>query len=388
MSGVLLSKHSNATTSGRSAWTSLISDSFRKWRAFLLIVVIPTLLSALYFGLVASNQYESSADFVVNRADGSKGGGGIGQLLGFNFGGSATASDAYVVQQYLTSHNAVERLRRQDDLIAMFRRPGTDPISRLWSDDPAPERLLKFYRGQVKFEQDEMSGITHMSVRTFRPEDSRALAAKLLRMGEEQVNAINRRTYADAVSSAERNRADAAARLAEVEGQLTAYRRTHGDIDPVNTSRASVTMIMGLTSNLATARARLATIGATVGRSSPQYEALEQQVASLEAQVNSESAKIAGPDRSVAARLGDYEQLVIKREQIARIYAASDAQLQQARADAGRQQMYLIRIVEPNLPVKAEFPKRGQTVLTIFAGLFFLYAIGWLLLAGVREHAM
>ena len=39
------------------------------YRWFLMLVVLPTLLVAAYYFLIASNQYESQADFVVRRAD-------------------------------------------------------------------------------------------------------------------------------------------------------------------------------------------------------------------------------------------------------------------------------------------------------------------------------
>ncbi|MFX6296405.1 hypothetical protein ABTF71_19505, partial [Acinetobacter baumannii] len=89
------------------------------------------------------------------------------------------------------------------------------------------------------------------------PQDSAAIANKLLHMGEQQVNAINQRTFNDDVASAQRNYDTASHRLAEVQAELTAYRRAHGDIDPADTGKAQVTMVTGLTSNLVVARARL-----------------------------------------------------------------------------------------------------------------------------------
>jgi capsular polysaccharide transport system permease protein len=111
-------------------------------------------------------------------------------------------------------------------------------------------------------------------------------------------------------------------------------------------------------------------------------------VQTLEAQVNGQSARIVGGDHSIADRLGDYEALVIKRQEIAQVYSVAAAQLTQAQAEAKRKQLYLIRVVEPNLPVRSEFPQRWQIVLTVFGALMFAYAIGWLLWAGVKEHAL
>jgi len=357
-------------------------------RFFIGFVIVPTLIVSAYYVCFASDQYESSADYIVRHAENSSTSEGMGQILGFSLGSSASSSEAYVVQQYLLSHDAVDRLRHEDNLVAMYRRPGVDWISRIWSAAPKPETLLKYYKKHVTLQQDETSGITHLEVHTFRPEDSREIATKLLQMGEEQINHINERTYIDQVANAQRELDEANRQLTEVQAKMTSYRRGTQDIDPADSGKAQVSMVTGLTANLVAARAKLQAMTGVVSPASPQYVAMTRQVRALEAQVNAQAAEMAGPGHSIANRLGDFEQLQVKREQIAKVYAAAAVQLEQARAEAKRKQLYLIRIVSPNMPVKSEFPKRGIIVLEVFASLFFAYAIGWLLWAGVKEHAL
>jgi capsular polysaccharide transport system permease protein len=357
-------------------------------RFFVAIVIVPTLLAAAYFYLVASDQYESSTDFVIRHAEAPANGGGVGQIFGLSLGASSTASEAFIVQEYLLSHDAVAKLRREDDLVGRFRPKGADWFSRLWSADPTPERLLKYYSKQVAIEQDETSGITHLTVHTFRPQDSYVLASKLLKMGEEQINAINEQTYRDQVTSAKRELDAAGGQLNAIQQRLTGFRKGHADVDPEGTGRAQLTMVTNLTATLVQARAQLAAMAQAVSRNSPQYIALQRQVQALEAQVAGQSSQIAGTGHSVANRLGDYEQLVIERDEAAKLHAATAAQYAQAVAEAKRKQLYLVRVVEPNRPVKSQFPERGKTVLTVFALLFFTYAIGWLLWAGVKEHSI
>ena len=388
MSGVLLPRAGIGARSGAARAADRLRDLLRASRAFLLLVIAPTVLAALYYGLIASNQYESSADFVVRRADSVKGGADVGQVLGFTLGSGAAEADAYAVQDYLLSHNAVARLRADNNLVGMFTRRDIDPISRLWFADPSPEWLLRFYRQQVAIRADDETAIMHLTVHTFRPDDSRAIAEKLLQLGEAQVNAINQRTYTDQVASAQRQFDDAARQLADIEAQLTAYRRSHADVDPADTGKAQTTLVATLMQNLVVARARLNAMQGAVSHSSPQFQAMARQVQTLQAQVDAQQGKIGGDDHSVATRLGDYESLVIKRQEVAQIYAAVASQLKLAEADAQKKQLYLIRVVEPNLPVRAEFPQRGQIVLTIFGALLMAYAIGWLLLAGIKEHAL
>ncbi|MDE1917820.1 MAG: lipopolysaccharide biosynthesis protein [Sphingomonadales bacterium] len=388
MHGIAIAKNrADRARSKAGLWqrvkAGILANSF-----FIGFVILPTLIVAVYYLCFASDQYESSADYVVRRAENSVGSEGMGQILGFSLGSSASSSEAYVVQQYLLSHDAVDRLRKEDNLVGMFRRPGTDWISRLWFANPKPETLLKYYRKQVTLQQDETSGITHLQVHTFRPEDSREIAAKLLQMGEEQINQINQRTYIDQVANAQRELDEANRQLADVQVKMTSYRRGTQDIDPTDSGRAQVSMVTGLTANLVAARAKLQAMAGVVSPVSPQYQAMAKQVHALETQVNSQAAEMAGPGHSIANRLGDFEQLVVKRDQIAKVYAAAAVQLEQAKAEAKRKQLYLIKVVAPNMPVKSEYPKRGIIILEVFASLFFAYAIGWLLWAGVKEHAL
>ncbi len=357
-------------------------------RFFLAIVVAPTLLAAAYLYLIASDQYESSADFVIRHAEAPTSNGGVGQIFGFSLGTPSTASEAFIVQRYLLSHDAVARLRREDDLVARFRPAGADWFSRLWSADPTPERLLRYYSHQVALDEDETSGITHLTVHTFRPGDSYALTAKLLRLGEQQINAINVQTYRDQVDAAKRELDVAAGQLAVIQRRLTGFRRSQADVDPAGTGRAQLGLVTNLTASLVQARGQLTAMGRAVSHDSPQYHALQRQVQALEAQVAGQSSQIAGSGHSVASRLGDYEQLEIERDETAKLYAGAAAQYSQAVAEAKRKQLYLVRVVEPNRPVKSLFPQRGKIVLTVVASLFFAYAIGWLLWAGVKEHSI
>ena len=360
----------------------------RRNRAFFLLVVLPTLAAATYFGLVAANQYESSADFIVRRSDSVATGANVGQILGFNLGSGATGPDAVLVQEYLLSHDAVARLAARDGLVDVFRRPEADWFSRLWSAHPSPERLLAYYLRHVDVEGDESSGILHLTVHSFQPRDSYRIAAQLLEMGEQQINAINERTYNDNVAASRREMAQTREQLARIQATLTSYRQSNRDVNPESTGQAQLTLVTGLTGNLVDARARLGTMAGVISHDSPQYRALARQVRALEGQVAGQTTKIAGPDRSVANRLSEYEQLVIQRDEIAKVYSEAAVRSQAAQDEARRKQLYLIRVVEPNMPVRAEFPKRWQMVASVFAGLFLAYAIVWLLWAGVKEHGM
>jgi capsular polysaccharide transport system permease protein len=371
----------------RPTLLSHIIDTIRRRRMLVLVVILPTLLLAGYYYLIASDQYQSEAHFVVRSADSpSSSPSGFGQLLGLA-GGGGNGGDAASVSDYLQSHDAVDRLRRDIDLVGRFRRPDIDLISRLRTADPTPESLLKYYEDKVWARTDHDTGITTLTVRAFTPEDSYAIIRSLLVLGEQRVNTMNARSYNDAIASSRRQLDEAEAAAAEVQGNLTAFRQNRADIDPEGSGKAQIGLVSALRAELAAAQAQLDTAGAFISRSSPQYVALSRQVRSLRAQLAAQSGRLAGGGPTIANDLGGYEDLRLRQEFAGKRYEAAAAALAQARERAQRQQLYLVRIVDANKPVKSLYPQRGKIVLTVFLALLLIYGIGWLIAAGVREHA-
>lgn len=364
----------------------------RRRRALLIVVVLPTLLLAGYYYLIAADQYESEAHFLVRSAEGgSQSPAGFGQLLGLAGVGGASQGDAASVTDYLESHDAVDKLRHDIDLVDRFRRPEADMFSRLDSADPTPEGLLKYYGGKVVARTDHDTNITVLTVRAFRAEDAYAIIHKLLEMGEQRVNALNARSYADAISSARRQLNDAEKGVAEVQDHLTDYRQDKADIDPEGSGKAQIGLVSTLRGNLAAAQSQLETMGAFVSHTSPQYVAMARQVRSLQGQLSAQSGRLAGGSNgatpTIAHNLGGYEDLRLRQEFADKRYEAAAAGFAQARDRAQRQQLYLVRVVDANFPVKSLYPQRGRIVLTTFLALLLIYSIGWLIVAGVKEHA-
>ncbi|TKV41684.1 lipopolysaccharide biosynthesis protein [Sphingobium sp. MP9-4] len=386
MSGIM--KPSGRDEIEKPSLRSIIIRGIKRKRYFIGLVVLPSLLTATYYYFVASDQYESTADYVVRRADApQKSSGGAAALLGFGAPTGASA-DPYIVSDYLLSHDAVKSLRRDDNLVGRFRRTSIDFISALKSDDPSPEKLLKYYRDQVGVEQNLESGISQIKVRAFTPQDSYHIADKLLKMGEDRVNQINERTTRGQLSSAQNNLANAEKELANIQRKITLFRQKGGDINPTGSGKAQIELVSQLTASLASARARLNSLQGFISPSSPQYRAVAAQVSALQRQVDLQNARLAGAGNNIAVGLGTYEDLIVRQDFAAKRYAAAAAVLDEAKAQALRQQIYLVRVVDPNMPVKSLYPERGRIVITVFFSLLIAYAVGWLMLAGVREHKM
>ena len=365
---------------------SLLFVRERKW---ILIVLLPTLLAILYFEVIASPQYESEAHFMVRSTGGSGPSLSSGATSALSLLGSAsnTSTDTASVSDYLSSHDAVSTLRRDNNLVGIYSRSDIDPLSRLSPSDPTPERLTTYFRGKSSVKLDDATGITTIKVRSFRPDDSYKLVNAMLTLGERRVNILNKRAYESSLAMAQRQLASAENAVAQTQVAMTSFRQGRHNIDPVATGQAQIQLVSNLQASLAQARAQRATMAATIRSSSPQARAIDARIAALEGQVSNESKRLAGSTTAIAANVGDYQGLQLRQQFASKRYDDAAASLQRAREQAIKQQLFIVRVVEPNQPVKSTYPKGFRIIATIFVSLTLIYSCGWLIAAGVREHS-
>ena len=368
-------------------WTRA-RDKLRAYRWFIGLVIAPTLLVTAYYYLIASDQYQSETHVLVRTAEQQKpASSGISAILA---GGSAEAGpEATSVADYLTSHDVVETLRRKLDLVNRYRRPGVDWLSRIWGGDrPNDETLLKYYLDHTKVDINNGTGITVIQARAFNPQDAYAIAMALLDLGDRRVNSLNDAALHDTIASQERQLRQAQDNLARAQGAISSFRASQADIDPTGTGTARTAMVTQLTGQLAAAKAQMDSVGQTISHSSPQYVALARRVSALEAQVDAQQSELAGSGGStIASQVAGYNELVMRQQFAQRQYETVSASLDRARQQVLDKHLYLVRVVNPNLPEKSQFPQRGRITLTVFFSLLVAYGIGWMLVAGVKEHA-
>lgn len=357
-------------------------------RMFLLLVLLPTLLTGLYFATYAANLYESESRFLVRGRQSSSGSSGAASLfsgaaaLGIRAGGE----EMRAVHDYIQSADAVAALRRDLDLVAIWRRPESDLISALWWEAPEAERLLRYYRRRVSVEFDLETGIATLRVLAFRPDDARDIANRLLALSEELVNRFSSRTADDAIRVARGEVQIAEARVLAAREALTAFREREQAVDPTREVAAAMENVSRLEGSLAQARAELQERRSFMRPDNPQIQVLTNRITALTAQIAVERSRLTQGDEMVTQRLANYERLQLEREFGDRQLASATTSLETARADALRQQNFLLRVVEPNLAEYALYPKAAFNTLTAFMILSVAFGLGWLLVAGAREH--
>lgn len=352
---------------------------------FIVTVVVPTLISILYFGVFASNVYVSESSFVVRSPD-KQSTSGLGLLL--KTSGFGTAGDEiYAAQSYLLSRDALKALNQRDDFrksyssskISIFDRFNGFGFSGTFED------LFKYYQKKVNVEQDSTSSIVTLGVHAYSPSDAQRFNEQLLEMAEATVNHLNERGRMDLVRYAQREVGEAKAKSQGAALALSAFRNQEGVVDPEKQATVQLQMISKLQDELILTRTQLRELRAFAPQN-PQIAVLETRAKGLTQEVNEQLGQVAGNSRSLSSRTARYQRLALESQFADRQLASAMASLEDARNEARRKQAYVERIVSPNKPDEALEPRRLRGILSTLILGFAAWAIISMLMAGMLEH--
>ncbi len=220
--------------------SSVPIDQFGSWRmhglSFALLVVLPIMCSAMYYGLIAAGKY--SVEFrlsVRSAADLAAADDTIALMLKATKPGTKeTGSVAYMAADYLRSRNVVRELDRDGWLRSIFSRDQSDFLSRF---DPAKsdDDLWLYWREMISANVDRISGLVLVRVLAFTPEDALALARAASDSTEKMIDSVSKRERRDALFSAEQELERASQRYSAALTGLRDVRNQEGTIDPEQT---------------------------------------------------------------------------------------------------------------------------------------------------------
>src|SRR5207244_3410788 len=146
----------------------LAARAMRLNRLFVCLVVVPTALAVLYFGVLAHDVYVSESQFVVRTVQRSMAS-GLGSLLQ-STGLTQGSEDVYSVESFLNSRDALQSLEQRHHLKRSFGSHKIDLLARFdplgW--DGSFEALLRYYQRFVaRPDLDSTSSILTLTVRAF-----------------------------------------------------------------------------------------------------------------------------------------------------------------------------------------------------------------------------
>jgi capsular polysaccharide transport system permease protein len=355
--------------------------------SFVLVVMLPTGVAAVYYLLVAADQFEAEFRFGLRSSEPVRADGGT--LLPASAAPLQVGLDSYAVAQYIGSRAIIDELSRTLDLRRMFASAAADWPARLHLPVSA-EEFVAYWRGQVDAFFDPTNGTVAVRVRAFSATDAEALARAVLAASERLVNDLSARARRDAVRNAERDVAAAEGRLTRALARLRDYRDAQGLIDPHQAAQANAVLSGRLRDELVRAGADLSTLKQYLQDDAPPLKLLEARIQSLKAEQNtieSEATATAATRHQALSRvMGSYEELEGERRFAEAAYQHALEALDRARANADRQQVYLADFVPPSRPEEALYPRRWRALGIVLLAAFVVWAIGNLTVSSVRDH--
>ena len=364
----------------KKSWLSKISPLM--W----VTVIVPTLVSVVYFGVMASDRYTSQSSFVVRSPKSQSSLSGLGAILqGTGF--TRAQDDIYTVQEYMRSRSSLEELRRSLPVREFYEAKG-DVFSRFngFGFRGEEEAFYQYYRDQLNITFDAVSGISTLNVTAFDAAESQKINSALLKQGEALINQLNDRARSDTVRYAEEVVKVAEERVKEASQNLTDYRIENGVFDLKTQSEVQMGLVSKLQDELIVIQTQLDQVRA-VTPENLQIPGLMAREKSLRKEISQQLRAISGSGKqSLSNQAADYQRVFLENQLAEQQLAAAITSLESAKAEADRQQLYLEVISSPNLPDLAHEPKRLYNIVaTLIIGLM-IFGIVSLLTASVREH--
>ncbi len=346
-------------------------------------VFLPTLACCYYFAFVATQSYATNSEFIVQQAEATAGAGGL-------LGGTAmaTSQDSILVQDYLTSRGAMQRLDSEFGYRAHFSDPSIDSIQRV-PPDASNEDLFKHYQNHVTVGYDPTEGVLRMEVSALTPEMSRTFSEALIGYAEERVDQITERKRTDQMRGANETFKEAEAKMVAAQGKVLELQEQMGILDPQSETTGLMTQINTFETQLVEKRLQLSQLldnsqpnQARVQGVEGDIERLTQIIADLRAQMTTAGDN----DLSLASITAQLRIAEVDLETRTMVMQESLQQLEAARIEANRQVRFLSVGVEPVPPDEPTYPKVFENTLIAFFIFGAIYLLVSVTVAILREQ--
>jgi len=380
------------------------------WSLFL-IVILPTLLAFIYYGFMASDQYESTADYVIKTQSGGDTSSGLAGIMGAigmggSHGDSMASGDSSMVEAYVDSDQILRDLSQEINLRAMYCNREIDWVSRLrstpdffrlisgrktrrtTSQEVSDEELLKYWRDKVQVVPGHAPGTSTLTVLAFTPEDAKTIAEHVITLGERLVNHVSERSMKDAVVFAEKEVNLAHDRAMKAFDDLQQFQTRAKQVDPQGFAKARSEIQGKLEGQLATTQAQMEALRKDLPDEAPGIQQMRTQISALQEQllVEKNQSTIGRDGKSAAEVINEFGKRQLETEFASKDYLSALTALESARITANRQSRYLEAFDMPELPDKPALPRRLYSIVTVLAVCLLLWG-GWtLFVAGVKEH--
>lgn len=356
----------------------------------LVLVIIPFIAAVTYFGFIASGRYVSSTQIVIQSAEMSTTSGIAGMLNTVSpLGGTGSQGDILV--SYIHSANILGKLENLLSLKIIFSPEFVDDLSIL-SGDASDETFLDYYRNKVLVEWDASTSLLSIDVEAFTPNDAKLILDTIIMLSEEKLNSLSDRKQKDRVAFAKNELKLAEIRLLNARLAVADFRRKYGEIDPLQSAKATGALLASIQSRLSEAQAELSALLYVMKPTSTQVQSVRAQINALKTQIKIEKLKATdsnsgGQDVVLSDLVSQFEGLILEEEFSRTTYTSALSFFETTRAQAQQDSSYVVDFIPANLPDEALQPRRFQIILSVLVVSLLVLGIGKLIVAAIKEQA-
>ena len=361
------------------------------WRlSLLLFVILPTILSAVYYTLYASEQFQSEARFVVRaisatplqQGEGDDGAAIIPLPNSLN-------QDAHIIASYLSSDQFYHEMNGELDIETLFSRSDIDFFNRL-TEKVAFDEKVKYLKKKMTIFVDGPSGIITVRARAFTPEEAQKIVQVALDRAEVIIDKISERAKTDLVERAED---EVRLNLAKFVDSLTELRRFQdetGILDPLGSAQVVSRLISGLTNRKLETIVEVEIAKNSGVSNNPRMRQLELLLKAIDSQISDLKGSLTQNNQKKGTVLSDtlvtFAELQTQRLLSEALYESSRRSLDTAKSTALRRTTFLAVFSRPKLAETKFYPKTLRQVAFVFVAMFILWSIAMLIIAAVEDH--
>ena len=360
-------------------------------RIVMTFVIWPTVLIGIYLFFLHSPMYVSYTDFALRTGEGTDMSANPSPLFA---GTSATTLDAFILQNYVTSMDMMEKVEQAIGWREHFSDRTKDVYSRLRAN-PTKEELLKYWQWVVEAHYALDKGIVSIEVKAYTPEMAKKISDAILSFSEELVNQINMRAHEDAVRLTKSEVTLAENRHTRALDALQKFRDDQEMLDPESMAQSLERIVATLESEAVTIRSELAATLSVMQKNSPKVITLQNRLQAVQEQISKEKARLAGLDTSPQSALGGnplsslfgrYTHLMSEEKFAQELLLKALDAAERARVRAITQSRYIVAFQPPTLPEESLYPK--PLLFTFLSFLFLLIVVGIvaLTIAAIMDH--
>ncbi|MBN3751639.1 lipopolysaccharide biosynthesis protein [Paraburkholderia sp. Tr-20389] len=333
------------------------------------IVGVPNLVCFIYFLLIASPIYVSTASLIVYKpVQASE---SLTSMLS-GAGGGGSTEGAYIVKDYVGSWDEYRNVTRSLDFPGHYGQG--DIVSRFGGFSTlfgkSDVALWHYYQNRVSAAIDQNSGIVSLSVEGYSPALAATIAGKVLNDAVHHIDEMNLQQETDYIKNAVDRRTSIEARLKSDEAALAAYRTSTGMHDPSELYNSKLALLNSLNEQTTRMSAQYDAISAATPNN-PVAKNLLFAKGAFQAEI----ASTEKDGKTLSRQAARYEELTVARDSDISLLHDVEAAVQQAQLNAMKNKYYLNIISAPSSPHSPELPRRLEWTAGVLLATLVLWGL-------------